>query len=128
MESIIIKKTKKTPAVKFTEGLIELDGRSTTNDPMSFYKPLNDWMKYYANHPPDFTEINIKLEYFDTASSKHILDLLKILDSGFKKGHNMKINWYYEEGDDDMHDMGIYFESFVKIPFDFREMEESRNE
>lgn len=126
MESIILEKTKKTPSIVFKEGLIELEGRSTTNDPTDFYKPLHDWVKYYANHAGEPTEINIKLEYFDTASSKHILDILKTLDSGQKSGKEMYVNWFYEEGDDDMHDIGIYFESFVKIPFRFKEMSEGK--
>ena len=40
----------------------------------------------------------------------------------------MVVNWHYEEGDDDMHDMGIYFESFVKIPFKFQEIEERQED
>jgi hypothetical protein len=125
MEPLIKQKSKKTPAVKFQNGLIELEGRSTTNDPLTFYKPLQEWVNHYANHPEEFTAINIRLEYFDTASSKYLLDLLKTMDIGFKKGHKMVVNWYYELGDDDMHDIGIYFESFVKIPFKFLEFREN---
>ena len=125
MEPLVLAKTKKTPGVKFEDGLIILDGRSTTNDPVSFYKQLQEWINHYSNHPAEFTAIDIKLEYFDTASSKHILDLLKTLDIGYKKGNKMVINWYYEQGDDDMHDIGIYFESFVKIPFKFHEISDN---
>ncbi len=128
MEPLIIPKSKKTPSIKFQEGLIELEGRSTTNDPVAFYKPLQEWVNHYANHPVEFTSINVKLEYFDTASSKHLLDVLKTLDIGFKKGYKMVVNWFYEQGDDDMHDIGIYFESFVKIPFKFFEVSESVEE
>jgi hypothetical protein len=125
MEPLILTKSKKTPAVRFQDGLIELEGRSTTNDPVKFYRPLQEWINHYANHPEEFTAINIKLEYFDTASSKHLLDLLKTLDIGYKKGNKMVVNWYYEQGDDDMHDIGIYFESFVKLPFKFQETAEN---
>jgi hypothetical protein len=38
-----------------------------------------------------------------------------------KKGHKLTINWYYEEGDDDIMERGEYYESILDTKFNFIE-------
>ena len=45
--------------------------------------------------------------------------MLKILGKRHEIKDIMKINWYYEEGDDDMAELGRIFKSLVKSPFTF---------
>jgi hypothetical protein len=52
-----------------------------------------------------------------------VFDILKVLDNLYNNGHDVIINWYYEEGDDDMLDLGIHLKSFIKAPFNFIENE-----
>ena len=126
MESISIEGTPKTPTVNFIAetGKIEIKGRSIPENSIEFYKPLVDWLEAYSQAPIKLTEVNVQLEYFNTSSSKCILDVFKKLETIAKAGHEVIINWYYEEDDEDMLEAGEDYQSIIKIPFKMIEIEE----
>jgi hypothetical protein len=119
MESLLIEGTAKTPTVRFdgNQGLIEIKGRSIPENSIDFYRPLVDWLDRYAQSPRQQTKVNIQLEYFNTSSSKCILDVFKKLESIHKLNKEIVINWYYEEDDEDMLEAGEDYESIIRIPF-----------
>ena len=119
MEPIYIEGTPKTPLVKFDEdkGVIEIKGRSIPENSIEFYKPLVDWLDLYAKTPLTKTQVNVQLEYFNTSSSKCILDVFKKLEGIHKSNHEVVINWYYEEDDEDMLEAGEDYESIIRVPF-----------
>ena len=119
MESIFIEGTQKTPSVKFDgkTGIIEIKGRSIPENSIEFYKPLVDWLEEYAKKPIEKTQVNVQLEYFNTSSSKCILDEFKKLEAIHKAKHDVVINWYYEEDDEDMLEAGEDYESIIRVPF-----------
>ena len=104
METIVREGTPKTPYVRFDgeKGIIEIKGRSIPENSIEFYKPLIDWLEEYGLVGKDETAVNVQLEYFNTSSSKCILDIFKKLEVLFKKGAKVEVNWYYEEDDEDM--------------------------
>ena len=126
MESIFIEGTLKTPTVKFDgkSGVIEIKGRSIPENSIEFYKPLVDWLEEYAKKPLEKTQVNVQLEYFNTSSSKCILDVFKKLEAIHKSKHDVVINWYYEEDDEDMLEAGEDYESIIKVPFKMIEIVE----
>ena len=126
MESIRIEKTRKTPDITFNAetGILQIEGKSIPENSIEFYKPLVDWLDEYGKNPKEKTEVNIKLEYFNTSSSKCILDVFKKLESIYKDNNEVVINWYYEEDDEDMLEAGEDYQSILKIPFKMIEMEE----
>jgi len=126
METIIREETLKTPYVKFDgeKGLVEIKGRSIPENSIEFYKPLIDWLDKFADQPTGRTSVNVKLEYFNTSSSKCILDIFRKLELMHKKGDEVEINWYYEEDDEDMFEAGEDYQSIINIPFKMIEMEE----
>ena len=83
MEPIIIEGTPKTPSVSFNakEGILDIKGRSIPENSIEFYKPLVDWLEQYSGNPAAKTKVNIHLEYFNTSSSKCILDVFKKLEA-----------------------------------------------
>ncbi len=119
MESIFIEGTLKTPTVKFDgkTGVVEIKGRSIPENSIEFYKPLVDWLEEYAKKPLEKTQVNVQLEYFNTSSSKCILDVFKKLEAIHKSKHDVVINWYYEEDDEDMLEAGEDYESIIRVPF-----------
>jgi hypothetical protein len=119
MESLVIEGTSKTPSVKFdpNSGLIEIKGRSIPENSIEFYKPMVDWLEKYAKTPKTKTKVNIQLEYFNTSSSKCILDVFKKLEEIHKSNNEVQINWYYEEDDEDMLEAGEDYESIIRVPF-----------
>ena len=125
MEKLLINKTSKSPYVSLDNGLFQFSGRSIPEDSKKIFKPIIDWIKCYRPENEFKTIVNFNFDYLDTSSSKCVFDILKALDDIYDKGHDMSINWYYEEGDDDMLDLGIHLKSFIKSPFNFIESEPS---
>jgi hypothetical protein len=126
MESFSIEGTPKTPTVNLdpNSGKVEIKGRSIPENSIEFYKPIVDWLDSYAASPKSLTEVNIQLEYFNTSSSKCILDVFKKLEGIHKAGNDVVINWFYEEDDEDMLEAGEDYQSIIKIPFKMVETEE----
>lgn len=124
MENIHLEGTPKTPTVKFDggAGTLELSGRSIPENSIEFYKPLLEWIDKYSSSPKSKTDVNIKLEYFNTSSSKCILDVFKKLET--VKNTEMVINWYYEEDDEDMLEAGEDYQAIISIPFKMIEVAE----
>lgn len=126
MESIVIDGTPKTPSVNFDSesGVLQLRGRSIPENSIEFYKPLVEWLDDYAKRPQSKTAVNIQLEYFNTSSSKCLLDLFKKLEVMHKGGNDILVKWYYEEDDEDMLEAGEDYQSIVNVPFKMIEIED----
>ena len=75
-----------------------------------------EWISAYAKEANGSTEFVFKLEYFNTASSKLILDVLSALEDI----QGMKILCYYHEDDEDMQEAGQEFSELDEIPFVFK--------
>lgn len=119
--------TPKTPTILLDEnqGLLELSGRSIPENSIEFYKPILDWIEAYGASPKAETKVNIKLEYFNTSSSKCILDFFKKLETLAKGGKTkVAVNWHYEEDDEDMQEAGEDYQSIIEIPFSLIAVEE----
>lgn len=119
MELIKIEGSPKTPTVIMNPetGVVEIKGRSIPENSIEFYKPVVDWLEEYSKSPAAKTVVNIQLEYFNTSSSKCILDVFKKLETIKKNQNDIVINWYYEEDDEDMLEAGEDYESIIKVPF-----------
>jgi hypothetical protein len=126
MDSIFIEGTPKTPNVRFDneKGALLLKGRSIPENSIEFYKPLVDWLEAYSNSPQPKTVCEIQLEYFNTSSSKCLLDLFKKMENMNKDGNEIVINWYYEEDDEDMLEAGEDYQSIINVPFKMIELQE----
>ncbi len=126
MEPIKIEGTPKTPTVRFdsSAGLFEIRGRSIPENSVEFYKPIVDWLDSYKENPLPKTIVNIRLEYFNTSSSKCILDVFKKLEAIHKAKNDVEVHWYYEEDDEDMLEAGEDYESIIRVPFKMIEIVE----
>lgn len=118
MEILNLKGTEDTPTIILDQknGIFEISGRSLPEDSAEFYKPVLEWIKAYGAAANASTDFTFKLEYFNTASSKLILDVLSALED--IKG--MKILWYFHDDDEDMEEAGQEFSELVEIPFEFK--------
>jgi hypothetical protein len=125
VENLNLEASAKTPGVIFDSaiGKLELRGRSIPENSIEFYRPLNEWIDQYAEYPKEKTVIDIKLEYFNTSSSKCILDLFKKLER-LNGSSEVQVNWYFEEDDEDMEEAGEDYQAIIKLPFNMIEVEE----
>lgn len=118
MEILNLKGTEDTPTILLDKknGIFEISGRSLPEDSAEFYKPVIEWINAYGAEANPATEFAFKLEYFNTASSKLILDVLSALEE--IKG--VKVTWYFHDDDEDMEEAGQEFSELVEIPFEFK--------
>lgn len=92
------------PAINFdaSTGICELIGESYMEEAYKFYTPLLNWLKEYTQELKNQVTLNIKLTYFNTNSSRLILDMLDILKKAIDNNVDVSINWYYELDDPDI--------------------------
>lgn len=126
MENIIIAGSSKTPHVEFdsSNGKLLIKGRSIPENSIEFYKPLIDWLDGYAPNANGATVLNVQLEYFNTSSSKCILDVFKRLEQIRKNGKEVVVKWHYEVDDEDMLEAGEDYQAIIDLPFEMIEIEE----
>lgn len=121
MEIIKIKGTEDTPSVILDkdQNIFEISGRSLPEDVSMFYEPILSWIDEYAEAPNAQTVFNFKLEYFNTASSKVILDILLKFEDIHEKGNKVVVKWHYREDEEDMLEAGEEYADIVEIPFEY---------
>ena len=120
MNSINIEGTPKTPRIVFSaeKGELEISGKSIPENSVEFYQPIYSWIDEYSQSPMKTTVVKIQLEYFNTSSSKCLLDIFRKLESLQKSGKSeVTINWLYEDEDEDMMEAGEDYQTIVRIPF-----------
>lgn len=120
METIKIMGTDDTPTVILDadNDIFEISGRSLPEDVTAFYEPILNWLDDYANSPIEKTVFTFKLVYFNTASSKLLLDILMKLEQMHEDGKEVLIRWFYPEDDEDMQEAGEEYADIVDIPFE----------
>ncbi len=126
IETIKIEASAKTPSIHFdaSKGMLEIKGRSIPENSVEFYRPMMEWLEKYMGIPGTKTSVNIQLEYFNTSSSKCILDIFKKLEAISKKGNEIVINWFYEEDDEDMQEAGEDYQAIIQVPFQMQMVKE----
>lgn len=121
---IRIEPTKITPEVLFLEGHLEIRGRSISENSTDFYRPLEEWVATYVEQTEIRTRVIFSFEFINTASTKWVYAIVKRL-ALYRNVHDMiSIEWYYEKGDDDQHELGQILHSFIDCPFIFYETEQ----
>jgi len=112
--------TEDTPEIVFNADNNEfiISGRSLPEDVTSFYKPVFEWMNSFSENPPANALFKFKLEYFNTASSKIILDILMKLEELVQSNKlEIVVEWHYSDADDDMQEAGEEYAELVEVPF-----------
>lgn len=123
MENIIREGSASLPAIELNvSGNIKISGRALPENALNFFAPVIAWVKEFSN--PELN-IEINLEYFNTAVSKQLHDLLRAAEknSNYK---TINLKWFYEDGDDEILESGeIYEELMQRINFTYHKYEEA---
>ena len=120
MEALKIESTDDNPFVLLDKesNQFEISGKSLPEDVVDFYQPVLNWLEDYRSDPNSNTAFIFKLVYFNTASSKVILDILMFLEEMVEEGHDILVKWYSLSSDDDMQEAGKEYEEMVDVPFE----------
>jgi hypothetical protein len=118
---LLLNKTSKTPLINFdfNENKLTIVGICVPENAKEFFSPLfnalDSFKKIYTA-----IYIEIQLDYFNTSSSKELLNFLievsRLREHKFKE---VKVEWKYLSDDDEMLEAGQIFEEMVGFPFGF---------
>lgn len=111
----------KTPSISFAaeNGILEIKGKSIPENSLEFYRPVFEWLDSYSQSPAPATILKVALEYFNTSSSKCLLDIFRKLEVINLSGRSsVKVNWIYDTDDEDMMEAGEDYQALVKVPFE----------
>jgi hypothetical protein len=120
--------TKRTPRIILEPGRIFIMGRSIPDNPTEFYRPVYDWISKFVTDNTHKTRIDFGFEYINTSSTKWIFTILKELSEMKNLAEYATVTWYYEQGDDDMCELGFILRSYVDCPFLLVEVSQLNNE
>jgi len=126
MENIEINRNLATPyfpSIKFevSTGVCEISGESYMEEAYKFYLPLINWIKKFAEEEKRKITLNIKLIYFNTSTSKCLLDIFEILKKYQEANGAIEVNWYYDKDDPDMVEEINDFENEAELSFNIIE-------
>ena len=84
-----------------------------------FFDPILNWVNKYIKKPAEETVVNIKLEYIDTASTQSLYQILRQLNGVRSKDFVIMVNWYIEDADPEMKELGEMIEQRMGIEFQY---------
>jgi hypothetical protein len=120
LQELIIEPGLKTPSIRcLPGGTVVLEGKSIPENAVAFYQPVYEWLARYVQQPAAETTVEVRLEYFNTSSSKCLLDVFRKLEPLHQSGRSaVTVRWHYEEADEDMMEAGDDYRTIVKLGFE----------
>jgi len=126
-EKFILEPTDDKPGINFDpeNDIFEIYKRSFPEDAIFFYDPVIEWMNNFISTTEKSTIIiSIKLDYYNTSTSKQLSRLLKDVET--RKGNKeVQVFWYYDIDDEEMLESGKKFAALLYLDFRFFEKEEN---
>ncbi len=101
-------------------GEMLLSGVSYTNNPNSFFSPINNWLISYISEQTKQLNFHIALSDRDAFSYNSILTIFTIINSD-KNKEKVKVFWHYNDNDIDILEDGEDFKDIAKFPFELIE-------
>jgi hypothetical protein len=116
VENLAIEATKSSPYVHFdaSAGLLEISGKSYPENAAKFFAPIFSWLnEYLANAEVQLVTVDMELIYFNSSSSKALMNVFEILDEAASSGKHIVVNWLYHEDNDTILEAGEEFKDEV---------------
>ena len=114
---IIQEQTKTSPGISYNPDteILKIIGRSIPENPEIVFKPLKNWITGFFESGNKL-KLSIVLEYINSGSSKHMIEILKLLRSYQADGKILDITWFYEEDDEAIMELGEHFRDTSALP------------
>ncbi len=108
-----------SPEINFNSetGVLLIKGRSILENVVLFFEPILQWLDEYSNQPAEKTTLHIEMDYFNTSSSKFILEIFDKMQQLNKLNKKVEVIWYYN--DDDSLELGKDYSFLLDVPFKF---------
>ena len=122
LEVLELEKTKDTPYVKLEPetGLIQFEGESFPENAHEFYSPILAWLTIFLSRcRGKSVTANFDLYYFNSSSSKCLLDIFELSEQFIERKCEVTVNWIHDKDDEDMKDTGWDFKEDFTGAFNF---------
>lgn len=103
------------------QGTLKIEGRSIDIEAERYYEDLLPYLDKCLNDKPIGFVADIDYEYFNTKTAKVLVNFFNIIKKHESRGNEVKINWYYEEEDENLFEAGKDYESMTNLKFNFIE-------
>jgi len=127
MDPVSLAPTKRCPEINFDfeQNTFLIKGESYPEDVDSFYGGLLETLeKHITAQSGAVIRLNIELIYFNSSTAKVLMELFEMMDSAAEAGNDVLITWVYEDGDDNMEELGDEFaEELAHARFDKQVLE-----
>ena len=97
-------------------GLIEFKGNSIPEDAGAFYKPILHKIEEYFLTPYPLTVVSISLKYYNSSTSKWLLNLFQLFKKFNERGYDIFIKWYYDADDEESIYTAQDYSNLLDIP------------
>ena len=100
MQALIIQATKSTPSVNFdpTTNILCMKGESYPENAAKFFGPIFLWLEeFLASQDVVQAVVEIELIYFNSSSSKALMNFFELLDNAVSDGRQIEVNWRYQK-------------------------------
>ncbi|WP_317897997.1 DUF1987 domain-containing protein [Aurantibacillus circumpalustris] len=113
--------TANTPKIVLDpiDGKVIISGSSSPFSPTNFFTPILEWFDNHRKLGDKPLEIYIILDYFNTYTSKFLVQLCRKCDAMAKEGKGPKIFWYFDPEDTDMREFGEHLGGIYKKGFEY---------
>lgn len=123
MERYFVEGTKMTPEILLDSqsSLYSIKGNSRPENPMVFYKPVFEWLGSHFDSTSSKTVFTLQMDYFNTSTSKVLLDLFEFFEEK-SKDKDIHVVWQYQSGDEEMMEAAEELFNLVDISFELKEI------
>jgi hypothetical protein len=123
MERYFVEATKMTPQIELDpdEKVFSLTGNSRPENPMQFYKPMFEWLNAFFEETSEKMIFEVKMDYFNTSTSKILLDLFELFEK-FAESKDIHVIWYYQSDDEEMQEAGEELLDLVELSHEIKEI------
>ena len=92
---------------KFSEHHLLLRGESFPENALAFYGPVVAALMEYLNQIKDTQiTVDIELRYFNSSSTKILLNVFRMFDQASTNGNTVTLNWRHDPEDDTIAEFG----------------------
>lgn len=123
VEAYIKEPARRTPGIVVRPGRLCIMGRSIPDDAGDLFSPVLGKAITDIEKFDGVTRIDLGFEYINTTSAKWIFLILRTLIERMHIPGRISVTWHFEEGDDDMYELGLMFRSLLECTFNLIEVQ-----
>lgn len=113
MELLKIEPSKSTPSICFDpdSGVFDIKGESYPENAAGFYEPVLSWLSRWLETSRQKTlHLNFELLYYNSSSSKAIMNLFDLLEDAVQKDWKITVGWRFDEENEIIRESGEEFQ------------------